>query len=150
MKSDSKTGRPETAPITRLLAQTRDNDPKALEELYEAVYPVLHAMAANRLGNQSGGTLTPTVVVNELFLKIADGTVFDSSVDRGEPATFGLNQVITGWTEGVQLMTPGSKYQFYIPYDLAYGERGSPPNIAAGETLIFDIELIKVNETKAK
>ena len=80
---------------------------------------------------------------------LIDGTVFDSSVDRGQPATFGLNQVISGWTEGVQLMKPGAKYQFYIPYQLAYGERGSPPNIGPGETLIFDIELISIEEIKA-
>ncbi len=75
---------------------------------------------------------------------LIDGTKFDSSVDRGTPATFGLQQVIKGWTEGVQLMPEGSKFRFYIPYDLAYGERGSPPNIPGFSTLIFDIELIKV------
>lgn len=77
--------------------------------------------------------------------KNLDGSVFDSSVERGTPATFGLNQVIKGWTEGVQLMTPGSKYRFYIPSDLAYGDRGAGSDIAPGATLIFDVELIKVN-----
>jgi FKBP-type peptidyl-prolyl cis-trans isomerase len=71
-----------------------------------------------------------------------DGSVFDSSVERGEPATFGLNQVIKGWTEGVQLMTTGSKYRFYVPSDLAYGDRGAGGKIGPGETLIFDVELI--------
>lgn len=75
---------------------------------------------------------------------LIDGTKFDSSVDRGTPATFGLQQVIRGWTEGVQLMPEGSKFRFYIPYDLAYGERGSPPNIPGFSALIFDIDLIKV------
>ncbi len=74
-----------------------------------------------------------------------EGKVFDSSVERGEPATFALNQVIKGWTEGVQLMSTGSKYRFYIPSDLAYGDRGAGADIKPGATLIFDVELLKVN-----
>ncbi|MGB3548811.1 MAG: FKBP-type peptidyl-prolyl cis-trans isomerase [Saprospiraceae bacterium] len=75
---------------------------------------------------------------------LIDGTVFDSSVDRGETITFGLNQVIPGWTEGVQLMKEGAKYRFFIPYDLAYGARGSMPKIKPFSALIFDVELFDV------
>jgi FKBP-type peptidyl-prolyl cis-trans isomerase len=74
-----------------------------------------------------------------------DGVVFDSSVDRGKPATFGLNQVIPGWTEGLQLMTEGSKYTFYIPQGLAYGSRAQG-KIEAFSTLIFEVVLIKVEK----
>ncbi|MDR0763634.1 MAG: FKBP-type peptidyl-prolyl cis-trans isomerase [Bacteroidales bacterium] len=77
--------------------------------------------------------------------KLLDGTVFDSSIKRGQSITFGLNQVIKGWTEGVQLMSEGSKYIFYIPSDLAYGDRGAGGSIPGGSTLIFEVELIKVN-----
>ena len=75
---------------------------------------------------------------------LIDGSVFDSSYQRGEPADFGLNQVIAGWTEGVQLMKEGVKYRFYIPYLLGYGERGAGSQIPPYSTLIFDVELIKV------
>lgn len=76
--------------------------------------------------------------------KLIDGTVFDSSVSRGEPATFPLNRVIPGWTEGVQLMKEGGKYTFFIPSDLAYGPQGVPNAIPPHSTLIFEVELIKV------
>lgn len=77
--------------------------------------------------------------------KLIDGTVFDSSVERGQPASFALNQVIAGWTEGLQLMKEGSKYIFYIPQQLGYGERGAGGQIPPFATLIFEVELIKVN-----
>lgn len=76
--------------------------------------------------------------------RLLDGTVFDSSYQRGEPADFGLNQVIAGWTEGVQLMKEGAKYRFTIPYLLAYGENGAGSSIPPYATLVFDVELIKV------
>ena len=75
---------------------------------------------------------------------LIDGTVFDSSYKRNQPATFGLNQVIAGWTEGVQLMQEGAKYRFFIPYKLAYGERGAGAQIPPFAALVFDVELIEV------
>ncbi len=75
---------------------------------------------------------------------LLDGTEFDSSIKRGEPAEFPLNRVIKGWTEGVQLMKEGSKYQFVIPPQLAYGDRGAGGPIGPNETLIFEVELLKI------
>lgn len=76
--------------------------------------------------------------------RLIDGTVFDSSYRRGVPADFGLRQVISGWTEGVQLMKEGAKYRFFIPYNLAYGEHGAGADIPPYAALIFDVELIEV------
>ena len=79
--------------------------------------------------------------------RLLDGTVFDSSVDRGEPIEFNLNEVIPGWTEGLQLMEEGSKYMLYIPYDLGYGEQ-AVGSIPPGSTLIFEVELLEVVKRK--
>lgn len=76
--------------------------------------------------------------------KLIDGTVFDSSVERGEPATFGVTQVIPGWVEALQMMKPGAKYRLYIPSELAYGPQGAGGVIGPNATLIFDVELIKI------
>jgi len=78
-----------------------------------------------------------------------DGTKFDSSIDRGVPITFPLNQVIPGWTEGVQLMSVGSKYKFFVPYTLAYGENGTGNGIIPGfSTLIYEVELLEIIHLK--
>ncbi|HZA38394.1 MAG TPA: FKBP-type peptidyl-prolyl cis-trans isomerase, partial [Candidatus Baltobacteraceae bacterium] len=86
---------------------------------------------------------TDTVSVNYRGTLI-DGKEFDSSYKRGQPATFPLNGVIKGWSEAVQLMKPGSKYQLFVPPDLAYGERAVGPDIPANSTLIFEVELLDV------
>lgn len=75
---------------------------------------------------------------------LIDGTLFDSSIQRGEPATFPLNGVIAGWTEGLQLMQEGAKYRFFIPYQLGYGEHGAGASIPPFAALVFDVELIEV------
>ncbi|NMM47421.1 FKBP-type peptidyl-prolyl cis-trans isomerase [Flammeovirgaceae bacterium KN852] len=97
----------------------------------------------NQEGEGDSPTATDAVKVHYEG-RLLDGTKFDSSLDRGEPITFPLNRVIPGWTEGVQLMTVGSKYTFIIPSTLAYGERGTP-GIPANSVLVFDVELLDIN-----
>lgn len=89
---------------------------------------------------------TDTVVVNYVGT-LLDGTEFDNSIKRGQPIEFPLNRVIPGWTEGLQLMTPGSKYKFYIPYNLGYGLNGSGP-IPGGATLVFEVDLLNIKPSK--
>jgi FKBP-type peptidyl-prolyl cis-trans isomerase len=92
----------------------------------------------------TGAKPSPTDVVRVHYTGLlADGTKFDSSLDRGEPAEFGVNQVIQGWQEGIQLMPAGSKFKFYIPYELGYGENGTGP-IPPYSTLVFEVELLEI------
>lgn len=77
--------------------------------------------------------------------RLVDGTVFDSSLERGEPAVFPVAGVISGWTEALQLMSEGAKWEIFLPADLAYGERGAPPVIGPNAVLVFDVQLLKVN-----
>lgn len=96
----------------------------------------------------SGGGATPKLtdqVTTHYRGTLINGKQFDSSYDRGEPATFPVNGVIKGWTEALQMMKEGDKWRLYIPYNLAYGERGAGQDIPPYSTLIFDIELLKVN-----
>lgn len=98
---------------------------------------------------QAGSGANPTAdqKVSVIYTgKLLDGTVFDTSIKTGKPAEFFLNRVIPGWTEGVQLMKPGSKYEFYIPANLAYGPQGSPPRIPGNSALIFEIEYLGLAE----
>lgn len=76
--------------------------------------------------------------------KLIDGSIFDSSYQRGEPTSFAPNQVIKGWTEAMQLMVEGDKWEMYIPSELGYGDRGSPPKIGAGDALIFQMEILAI------
>lgn len=126
-----------------------DAERAAAAEKIKAEYPNVTASGLRYIviqegtGQKPGATSNVKVHYTGSFL---DGNIFDSSVQRGQPIDFGLNQVIPGWTEGVQLMKEGAKYKFYIPYQLAYGERGYPGAIPAKSDLIFEVELIKINQ----
>jgi len=100
---------------------------------------------------KGGGAFHPTASAScscHYHGTLTDGTVFDSSYDRGSPTSFAPNQVIKGWTEAMQMMVEGDIWELYIPSDLAYGDGGSPPKIGGGDTLIFKIEIIKINGDK--
>ncbi len=103
-------------------------------------YKVIHA------GNGEKPAATDVVVVNYAG-RLIDGTEFDSSYKRGEPASFPVNAVIPGWTEALQLMKTGSTWELYIPSNLAYGEQGAPPSIGPNQTLIFKVNLMAVKKS---
>merc|ERR1719491_2288386 len=100
-----------------------------------------------KIQKSGSGKLHPTVDSPcECHYKgtLIDGTQFDSSYDRGEPTTFAPNQVIAGWTEAMQLMVEGDKWELYIPSDIAYGANGMPPTIPKKNTLVFEMEIVKI------
>lgn len=131
-------------------AGARENIAKGEKYMQEisnnkSVYTTKSGLKYRRLkeGNGKHPTATDRVKVHYTG-KLIDGKVFDSSVERGAPLTFPLNQVIPGWTEGLQLMDEGSKYILYVPYNLGYGTHDMG-NIPAGSTLIFEVELLEIN-----
>lgn len=97
-----------------------------------------------QIGSESRKPAATDTVTVHYHGTLPNGEVFDSSVQRGEPATFGLNQVIRGWTEGVQLMDIGSKFRFFIPADLAYGPNGAGGAIGPNQALVFEVELLEI------
>jgi len=124
-----------------LIAHTFLLENRANEEIIETASGLQYQVLQKGQGNQFPNA-NSTVKVH-YHGTLIDGTVFDSSVDRGEPISFPLNQVIKGWTEGVQLMVVGDKFRFFIPSDLAYGDRATG-KISAGALLIFDVELLAI------
>jgi FKBP-type peptidyl-prolyl cis-trans isomerase FklB len=131
--------------IESAAARKAGEDFLALNALKEGVTVTVSGLQYKILVEGTGKSPAPTnTVVVHYRGKLIDGTVFDESYSRGEPATFQLNQVIKGWTEGLQLLKEGGKAELYIPAELGYGDRGAGEIIRPGAALIFEVELIKV------
>ncbi len=155
-KEEKKVDLEKYMPKIQELQQTRAK--AAAETEKKAAQPFLDKAAAEKGAKKtpsgaiyleekagSGDIPKPTDKVKVNYTgKLTDGTVFDSSVERGQPATFPLNQVIKCWTEGVGMMKVGGKAKLVCPSDLAYGDRGAPPKIKPGSTLVFDVELLEI------
>lgn len=118
-----------------------DTDPAADEDYITTPSGLKYKVIKEGTGKQPAAT---DIVKVNYEGKFTDGKIFDSSYQRNEPATFPLNRVIAGWTEGLQLMKEGAVYEFYIPYNLAYGEQGNPPVIPPKSDLTFTVELLEV------
>lgn len=113
----------------------------------EGVITTESGLQYERIEEGDGATPTATDRVKVDYVgTLIDGTEFDSSIKRGEPAIFGVDQVIPGWSEALQLMEVGSKYKLYIPSDLAYGEKGAPPVIEPNSVLVFEVDLLGIEE----
>ena len=133
---DCAVARTNDAGIKFLLSKR--NDPDVTEMTSGLMYKVLR----HGDGDHHPGPNTPCSC--HYAGTLLDGTLFDSSYDRGAPSTFSPNQVIKGWTEAMEMMVEGDKWELYLPSEIAYGDEGSPPNIGGGEVLIFTIEMIEI------
>ena len=145
-KSDSASAETSAAEVSETVAVAET--PEVMEVKIDTVGYTTTASGLRYKEVKAGTGESPKasdVVTVHYTGKLLDGTVFDSSVERGEPASFPLQQVIPGWTEGVQLMKTGYKYQFIIPANLAYGDRAAGP-IKPGETLYFEVELLGIEK----
>ncbi len=118
-----------------------NNKKAAVENIIETASGLQYQVLAQGSGTEQPNASSRVKV--HYHGSLLDGTVFDSSVDRGKPISFGLNQVISGWTEGVQLMVVGDKFKFYIPSNLGYGNEAAG-KIAPGSLLIFEVELLEI------